>query len=98
METTNNINFEGQEAVKIDVEAVVKTLKKISEPPSAIHHLTHNGCDDFLKSITAKPEVETPAIAALYGFPVYERKYVPLGELWMCDVHGRPLKKFKINL
>ena len=32
----------------------------------------------------------------IFGVPVYERKFVPLGELWFTDKEGHVLRKFKL--
>lgn len=30
------------------------------------------------------------------GLPILKKNFVPVGELWFVDSHGRPLKKFKV--
>lgn len=101
-EITSNVSFGGQEASRINVYQMMKAIEKIAFPTKddAVHHLKHNGCEEFFfkHCVDVPGTVEAGARTALYGLPVYERNYVPLGKIWMCDRHGRPLKKFKINL
>lgn len=96
------VTFNGQQASHISFKAIkeaMDSVDSIGEPK--IHHLLHRCTEQQWESITGKQEkVDTDSEyskSVLYGWPVYERSYVPLGEVWLMDKDGKVIEKFSFN-
>lgn len=91
-----NITFSGQEAEKLTDKAI-KSLRVYSIDDIA--QISHNV--DKEKFIQALGLVENSTIESknpcLFGVPVYVKKYIPLGEIWLQNRDGKVIKKFSIR-
>lgn len=93
-----NVTFGGQEASLItakELSELVKMMDAGAEPNHAINFVFENLTEEQRdKLFGSKAEFDERAI--LYGFPIYRKSWVPLGEIWMMNKKGEVIKKFKI--
>ena len=97
-----DVTFGGQQASNISLKAIreaIGLIKSSGEP--RIHHILHHCTEAQWESLIGKQEkvYTEPEYSknVLYGLPVYEKSYVPLGEVWMMDKDGKVIQKFSIN-
>jgi hypothetical protein len=92
-----NITFSGKEASIVNLDSIVNaiaSIPKMEEP--RIEQISHNCSDtEFLELFDIKEKTES-SIAPWFGLPVYSKKYIPLGEVWLQDKEGKVIKKYKV--
>lgn len=91
-----NITFSGQEATKITVDDLKRGIDLVkSLPEIRFDHIVENCSKEELEKAFGKSK-EWELKDTLYGFPVYQKNYVPKGEIWMIDNEGKVMTKFKL--
>lgn len=95
------ITFSGQEAHALsekDLLHGIDILKKnLPSRETMLDHVVENCSAEQLDRFPGKLTREGTGISVLHGFPVYKRKYVPVGEFWLIAQDGSVLEKIKVN-
>ena len=87
-EMNTNITFSGKEPSEITFKELEELIGLFDGDEPAIHHILENCTKEQLESVFGK-KVEGGARDVLFGLPIYERKFVPLGEVWLMDKDGK---------
>lgn len=97
----SEVVFTGQEAVKVDLIDLPRLTYLLNKRQTErlIDHIVFN-CDkeEFLSKLGIEKTglIINNKFSSFFGVRVYERKYVPLNEVWCCDKDGVIIKKFTI--
>lgn len=78
-----------------DLERGIELIKSLPET-SFLSYIDQNCTEEQLAKAFGEKKVGTPQ-DVYYGFPVYQRDYVPEGEVWMMDNNGKLIQRFKFN-
>ena len=95
---SQNCMFSGQEAKPLNMDTLLEAidkLPKVQEP--RVDRISHN-CkqDDFLKLFDIEKRVKQKEYINFLGIPVYVKKWIPRGEIWLQDKDGKVVQKFSL--
>jgi hypothetical protein len=89
------ITFTGQEATQISFEQIDETIRKVNVSTSRLNHVLANCTLEQLERFFGAM-VEGDAKSVLFGCPLYQKNYVPKGEIWFMDKEVKVINRFKL--
>ena len=91
--STNNVDFGGKEANSLSWKKLQEVIGLLDDSEPEIHHIFQNCTPKQLESIFGEKKVGTTR-DVLFGIPIYEKRWIPHGEVWLIDKSGKVIQRY----